>query len=427
MSIARAGQGAAKCPHFDSFDPLQPEQIIDPYSLLAQAREEVPIFYMEKHDLWVVTRREDVLAIYKDMATFSNGLAQQPLTPKPQSVIERVGPDYGLPVDGSINALDAPYHLPLKRLIVSVFQKALRDMDAWLDLQLEKLVDRFAHLGTVDLVPEFNWRVTVGTVAHLIGAKDDESDRFKEWAENWFELVGSSQLSDERAEACWMGFVELEEWAYRCLADRKANPRGDLMSKLVEAQQAGAQITDREIVTNCIGMVAAGTDTTANSIGQMMYMLLSHPDQLQQVRDDPSLRPRLIEEVLRLRVPVRGVIKITTREVELGGVQMPAGAKVYVHVGSANRDRALFENGDDFDILRGNANKHVAFGAFNRACVGAPLARLEMTKALDVLLRRLPGLRFAPDQQPLRYTESIIVPSLRSLRVAWDVPATNAA
>ena len=419
------GESLTKCPRYAAFDPLQPAQIIDPYPILARAREEAPIFYMDKHDLWVVTRREDVLAIYKDMAAFSNGPAQQPLTPKTQAVIERVGEAYGLPVDGSINALDPPVHLPLKRLVVSVFQKALSGMDNWLETRLEKLVDQFADVGEVDLVPSFNWPVTVGTVAHLIGASDDEANRFKEWAENWFELVGSSQLSNERAEACWMGFVDFENWAYRCLEDRRKQPREDLMSKLLNAQREGANITDREIVTNCIGMVAAGTDTTANSIGQMMYMLLSNPDQLKRVRDNSDLRPRVIEEVLRLRVPVRGVIKITTRDIELGGVTLPKGAKIYVHIGSANRDAAMFEHGDQFDIERPNARKHLAFGAFNRACVGAPLARMEMTKALDVLLRRLPGLRFASDHHPLRYTESIIVPSLRSLRVAWDVVARS--
>jgi cytochrome P450 len=134
----------------------------------------------------------------------------------------------------------------------------------------------------------------------------------------------------------------------------------------------------------------------------------------------------MIEEVLRLRLPVRGVMRTMTRDVELRGVTLPKGANVYIHLGSACRDEALFTDPDEFQATRPNAHKHTAFGALNRACVGAPLARLEIATALDVLIERLPGLRFAPDQGPLRYTESMIVPSLRSLRVSWDVRAKSA-
>jgi cytochrome P450 len=417
---------SARCPHLDAFDPLEPAQIANPYPLLAIARQEQPIFYMEKYDLWVITRREDVLAVYKDMVSFSNGITQQPMSPKTQAVIDKVGEDWPLPVDGSINTLDPPRHLPLKRLLVSVFQRALPGMDVWLKARLNGLVDGFVDQGTIDLVPSFSWPVTVGTVAHLIGADDKEAERFKEWAENWFELVGSSQLPPERAEACWMGFIDFERWMYGLLEKRRQQPQHDLMSKVIEAQSAGADITDREVVTNLIGMVAAGTDTTANMIGQMIYVLLSDPEQFRLIRERPELRPQMIEEMLRLRLPVRGVMRTVTRDIELRGVTLPKGANVYIHLGSACRDEALFTDPDEFQATRPNAHKHIAFGALNRACVGAPLARLEIATALDVLIERLPGLRFAPDQGPLRYTESMIVPSLRSLRVSWDVPAKGA-
>lgn len=427
MVVMSKGNADAICPRFAAFDPLQPAQIADPFDILAQAREEQPVFFMDKYDLWVATRREDVLAIYKDMSTFSTGEAHQPMIPKPPSVIDRVGPDWNLPVDGNVNTIDPPDHLPLKRILVTEFQKAIKGLDVWIEARLDSLLDDVAHLGEADLVASLTWPLTVSTLAHLIGASDQDAARFKQWAENWFELTGSSELAPERAEACWMGFVDFEEYVIDLIKKRRASPQNDLVSVLVEAQRSGAVITDRQIVTNMIGLVAAGTDTTANSIAQMMYLLLNNPDQLREVRERPELRPQLIEEVLRLRGPVRGLIRVTTRDTVLGGVPITKGSRIYTHIGAASRDPATFDNPDELDLHRANAQKHTAFGAFTRLCLGAPLARLEMRKALDKILLRLPDLRLAPHQDHLRYSDSMIVPSVKSLRICWTprIPMTS--
>ncbi|WP_339706409.1 cytochrome P450 [uncultured Sphingosinicella sp.] len=425
MSETSVKPKAGGCPHFPAFDPLHPEQISNPHPILAAARAEQPVFYMDKYDLWVVTRRDDVMSIYKDMVTFSNGGAHQPLSPKTQAVIDRVGEQWKLPVDNNINVLDPPHHMTPKRVLVTVFQKALVGMDDWIVSRLNQLVDSFVADGEADLVSAFTWPLTVSVLSRLIGVPREDTHRFKEWAENWFELTGSNQLPPERAEACWMGFVDFEAFVFDLIEDRRKNPQHDLISRLVEAQGGGAPISDRQIVTNMIGLVAAGTDTTANSIGQMVYMLLSNPEQLREVRENPAFRPQMIEELLRLRGPVRGLIRTTTRMVELGGVAIPEGARVYVHIGSASRDETVFDDPHRFDIHRPNIHKHMAFGALSRLCLGAPLARLEMRKALDVLLDRLPDLRLAPDQGPLHYTQSLIVPSLKGLRVLWSPPASD--
>jgi cytochrome P450 len=410
---------AALCPHLAGYDPLEPRIVADPFPLLQIARAEQPVFYLEKYKLWVVTRLEDVLAVYKDMATFSSGAAHQPLTPKPQSVIDRVGEDWQLPIDGLLNSTDPPVHGPLKRALTGAFTKTMKTLGLWIDARLEEVVASFEHSGEADLVQAFTWPLTISTMARLIGAPMSETRRFKEWAENWFELTGSTRLSPERAEACWMGFVEFEEYIYSMIAERRRAPKDDFVSTLLETQAQGAAISDRQIVTNMLGFVAAGTDTTANSIAQMMYLLLTHPDQLAEVRANPELRPRVIEEALRLKVPIRGVIRLTTRPVTLGGVDLPEGAHVFIHIGSASRDGAMFKESEEFNIHRDNISKHAAFGAYTRMCLGAPLARMEMAKSLDILLRRLPDLRLSSKQKELHYTSSIIVPSLKSLLVEW--------
>lgn len=180
-------------------------------------------------------------------------------------------------------------------------------------------------------------------------------------------------------------------------------------------QAAGAQISDQEIVSNLFGLVAAGSDTTAQLLGQLLYLLLTHPQQLNEIKADRSLIENAIEEALRLRSPVRGLIRTTAQEVSVGGVTLPAGAKVYLHVTSASRDESVFQDSDRFDIHRANAKKHLAFGAFTRLCLGAPLATLETQTALNRLLERLPTLQLAERQGPLQYSSSMIVPSIEHL------------
>ena len=185
----------------------------DPFPILAKAREEQPVFYMDKYDFWVVTRRDDVLAIYKDLATYSNGNNHQSLSPKSQAVIDRVGEEWSIPVDGSLNVMDPPEHLPVKRLVMGVFHKALPGMDSWLETKLNGLVDRFVKDGETDLVANFTWPTTVSTVAHLIGAADEETERFNEWPRTG--LTTDPTSSPERAEAAgW--FIDFEQWVRIC-------------------------------------------------------------------------------------------------------------------------------------------------------------------------------------------------------------------
>lgn len=401
-----------------SFDPLAPKQLEDPYAELALAREEQPVFFMEKYGMWMVTRYQDVWDAYKNQKCFSNAVAHQPRCPRPQSVVDRKG-DWSLPVDGNLNTVDQPIHLPLKRVWKTALDRAIDGIEPWLVRKIAELVSGFEGRGEVDLVRELTWPLTVSAVAHLIGAADEDAEKFKSWAEGWFELTGSTELPADHAEACWHGFVDFEEYIEQLIAARRREPRHDFASFLLAEQANGAPISDREIVTNTIGVIAAGSDTTANAIAQMIYLLLSNAGRWQAIRDKPEVRANVIEETLRLRGPVRCEIRTTTCEVTLSDVTLPKGATVCLHLGSASRDESMFERADQFDPGRSNLVRHMGFGALSRVCIGAPLARLEMSKTLDALVKRFPTLELAPNQARLRYTESLVVPSLRSLVVRW--------
>jgi cytochrome P450 len=407
-------------------DLLTREMILDPFPWLATVRAEQPVVYLEKHDLWLVSRHRDVMNVYKDMETFSSANAHQAQYDIPASIAAEAGPDWRLPVDHLLNSTDPPEHMPLKRILVQKFHAVLEGMDEWAIPMARRLIDKMAPKGKADLVAEFTWPFVIEVFARLLGIPADQTVRFRAFAEGWFELTGSSSLAEDRIEAAFRNFLFFERFLTKVVAERRQKPQADFPTLLISAQEAGAKLTDRQILTNLIGFVVAGTDTTANSIAQVIYALITNRGSLERITRDPSLIPTVIEEAMRLRCPVRGMVRVTTRETTLGGVTIPKGANVYVHLASGCRDGEKFDAPDQLNVDRTNINKHLAFGAFGRLCLGAPLARKELSIAVTLLTQRLPNLRLATTHRELQYTQSIIIPSLRELQIEFD-PAAEAA
>jgi cytochrome P450 len=420
-----SGDGPATKPTSHA-DLLTREMILDPFPWLATVRAEQPVVYLEKHDLWLVSRHQDVMSVYKNMETFSSANAHQAQYDIPASIVAEAGPDWRLPVDHLLNSTDPPEHMPLKRILVQKFHAVLEGMDDWAVPMAMRLIDKMAPKGKADLVAEFTWPFVIEVFARLLGIPADQTVRFRAFAEGWFELTGSSSLAEDRIEAAFRNFLFFERFLTQVVAERRQKPQADFPTLLISAQEAGAKLTDRQILTNLIGFVVAGTDTTANSIAQVIYALITNRESLARITRDPSLIPTVIEEAMRLRCPVRGMVRVTTRETTLGGVTIPKGANVYVHIASGCRDGEKFDDPDQLNMDRTNINKHLAFGAFGRLCLGAPLARKELSIAVTLLTQRLPNLRLATTHRELQYTQSIIIPSLRELQIEFD-PATAPA
>jgi cytochrome P450 len=207
--------------------------------------------------------------------------------------------------------------------------------------------------------------------------------------------------------------------------DRRANPRGDLTSDLVHARSDDGEpsMSTSEVISVISGVVAAGSDTTSILLAYAVWLLLTHPETWEAVKADPARVPRVVEETLRVRNPVRGLRRVSTRPTTLGGVDIPEGATLYVHVGSANRDESVFDDPDAFDVSRPNLSEHVGFGKWTHFCLGAPLARLEARVALECLIERVPGMRLAPGEEKLEYNVNAVVPGVRHLNVVWSEDA----
>jgi cytochrome P450 len=254
-----------------------------------------------------------------------------------------------------------------------------------------ELIDPITERGTADLVSEFTFTYPLRVIAHIIGIPIDDFHSFHQMALDLISIADDPQKGIDAAR-------QLAEYLSPIIAERRSEPRNDLLSKLVHSEVDGHRLTEQEIVNFLRLLLPAGADTTYRLIGSTLYALLTHRDQLDEVLVDRSRLLLAIEETLRWESPVQYVSRETTEDVELGGTLLPAGSMLFVCLGSANRDESHFDDPDRFDLQR-RADDHVAFGFGPHFCAGSHLARMEASVALGALLDRLPDLRLDPTQE----------------------------
>ncbi|OLT06534.1 hypothetical protein BJF90_15685 [Pseudonocardia sp. CNS-004] len=375
-----------------------------------------------EHGAWFVTRHEDVLKIYRDLETFSNADIYPTRVPIPCVIAEKVGADYRFPTDKHLNTMDEPEHTRVRKIMTKVFSaRRVREREPEVRALANQLVDGFVNGGTVDLLGRYTSPIPTGVVAMLLGTTQEVGRKFRGWVENIFTLTGQLDLPEEEAIKHWNGLIECESWARDLIADHRKRPRDDFTSFMIEAESddGSPSLSDDEILQQVLSVLLAGSDTSSVAIAETVYRLLAVPERWLAVVDNPALIPAAIEEGMRLASPVRGLHRFVTRDVELGGVLVPAGSDVYFMHSSANRDASVFADPDAFDLERSEMREHLSLGTGARFCLGAPLARLEARVAIETLVERLPDLRLAPDQGELEYEINMIVPILRALEVEW--------
>ena len=293
----------------------------------------------------------------------------------------------------TIVVMDDPDHRSYRGLIEQAFTRHAMENVAndIVSPVIEGLVDGIAERGRADLVREFTFRFPILIIAKLLGLPDDDIRRYHVWGsevilfDQWDRAVGAS----ERLGAYLLPIIE----------ERRATPREDLISGLVQAELDGDRLSNDAIIAFLRNLVTAGAETTYSSTGSLLHALLTNPGQLEAIREDRSLIPQAIEEGIRLEPPLTNVRRELTRDVEIAGVAMPAGSFVYVSLASANHDETRWERADEFDLHR-ERHAHLAFGFSTHMCLGMHLARAETATALNALLDRLPGLRLDPGAEP---------------------------
>lgn len=402
-------------PHYNPFDQAHKR---NPFPFYAQAQRETPVFFSPVIDMWVVTRYADVVEVLSDPARFSS--AQALMTPRqlPPEALEVLRQGYAR--KPSLLSSDPPAHDRLRGLCNKAFTpQRVAKMESRVRALAQGLLDRFAPQGRGDLVAHFAEPLPRMVIADIVGVPHVDIEKFGQWANEMLALLFEA-LPPERAVQCAHGTVAFQRYIAAMIAERREHPQDDLLSDMVHAEWEGTSpLSLEEMISTIMGFLIAGHLTTTDLINNAALTLMQRPDLWQALRQDMSLVPKFIEELLRYENTVPGLTRSTTQPVTLGGAQIPAGARLYVLFGAANRDETMFANADQFELERSNQAQHVAFGRGIHYCIGAPLARLEGRVAVEMLTERLPKLRLDPPDQVLDYTLNLTLRGPVRMEVAW--------
>jgi len=297
----------------------------------------------------------------------------------------------GTAMGHSILEMDGAEHTAHRALVSQAFRRKMlaRWEEELVGVVVDELIDSFVDRGRADLVKEFTFAFPVQVIARILGLPRADYPAFQRWS---IELL-SVMVNWERGIAASQA---LGEYFAEILADRRRNPADDLISDLAVAELDGTKLTDEEIFAFLRLMLPAGVETTYRSSGNLLYALLSHPEQLQALRNDRTLIHTAIEEGLRWEPPIIFIVRQASRDTELGGLSIPAGATINVCVGTANRDPRRYADPERFDLFR-ESRLHVTFGHGVHICLGMHLARMETRVAMTRVLDRLPNLRLDPE------------------------------
>jgi len=345
------------------YDPFAPGVIADPYPWYRWLHQEAPCHYVPERDVWVISRYDDVVAAARNHGVFSSG--------------EGIG--YGRQGNLSLISRDPPEHTRLRRLVTRDFlPRTVATLRPRIEAIVAGLVEAMLEQGRADWETELSEPLPMIVVAEMLGIPVERRTDFKRWSDDLIAGMGAD-LDETTSGRIEESTVELVAFLRQTIAERRTHPTPDpvdLISRLVQASDADG-LTEGELVSFCVLLIVAGNETTTSALSSQVMMAIEHPDQWQLVVRDALLLPAFVEESLRYRSPVQGVFRNTLATVEVAGTKVPAGAKLLVLFGAANRDPDHYRDPDTFLVAR-NPVDHVAFGSGIHFCLGAPLARLEL-------------------------------------------------
>lgn len=401
------------------FAPQSPEFDRDPYPMLRAMREHAPVYWWELPKLWVLTRHEDVMTVLADEARFSpdirywDGYVPPPAEHADHPVIKIR--------ESSMLTHEGAEHTRLRKLASSALtRRAVRGFDSLMTTLIDELIDRVAARGECEFVSEIAAVYPVGVVSRLLGipASSDRERRFKGLADA--AVTAFSPVADPagKLRAIHATALHLEE-VRGLMEEKRRNPADDLMSYLLQVEEAGDRFTADEVVSLIMTILIAGSETTANSLAFGLLALLRHPEQYALFRDDPSVRENAAYEIIRYEQPGRFLNRAAKCDAEIRGEKIRKGQMLLCSVASAQRDAALFDDPDRFDITRVHKDSS-AFGIGRHFCLGAQLARLELEIGLGRIVERLPKLRLADPAAEIAYRSSPVIRGPAALPVLFD-------
>lgn len=406
------------------FDPFTGAYQVNPADSLAAARREEPVFYSPVLDYWVVTRYEDVKAIFRDPETYSAAISLEQITPISEDAIEILD-GYDFAPGPTIVNEDEPIHTAHRRALMEPFETdSVNELVPRIREVINSYVDRFVTRGHADLVDDLIYEVPCIIALMFLGVPDEDIETCRQFGmQQTLFTWGRPDESEQERVATGMG--QFWEFAGNLVQRLKQTPSATgWIPHAIRIQADNPDlITDNYLQNIMMSGILAAHETTTNATANAFCALLESRTAWDEMCSDLSLIPKVVEECLRYAGSVVAWRRMTTEDVTVGGVDIPAGSRLLIVTASANRDDTVFDEPDTFDIHRANARRHLTFGIGTHTCMGATLARAEMRSFLEILATRLPHMRLVEGQE-YTYLPNTSFRGPEHVLVQWD-PTAN--
>lgn len=363
-------------------------------------RANAPVYHDPNSDLWAINGYEDLRRVSTDPSTFSSFHGIRPRTGHLPMMI----------------SFDDPEHRQRRGIVSQGFTpRRVKDQEADVAALCHELLDRVIENGSCDFVGEVAKWLPLIIIGDMLGIAREDGEKLLWWSDQLIKATTGEVADAEEATAA---FVEYMNYQRAVIVDRRENPRDDLISTLVHAEVEGVSLTDDDLIFESLLILVGGDETSRHVVSGGMLQLIRHPDQLAALREDRSLLPAAIEEMLRWVTPIKTMSRMVTADTQVGGQTIPAGDEVLLMYSSANRDETVFDDPFTFDIRR-SPNRHLAFGQGPHFCMGASLAKVELTKMFDAVLDRMHDIELTVDESELQWRASSFISGLEHLPITF--------
>lgn len=408
-----------------TYNPMDREVQQCPYPHYAALRAHGPVFHHEQTGMYFASRLDIVNEVLRDTETYSSKMSNMGTmgdSDVMKQVIEIM--KEGWPRYETMLTIDPPQQTRYRKLVSRAFSArriaALEDKVREIAIEL---IEAFPEEGSIDFHRDFAVKFPVRVIHYALNMAPETEDKIKQWSDDAVAALGTN-LTDERRLEAARGQVETQKYWHSEWEKRLENPVDDILSEVAHADFDDPDLPEGETRKLHFGevfsiiqqLMVAGNETTTKFLNETIRLLIENPEQWTAIEEDASRIPALVEEGLRLSSPNQGLFRTVTRDTTLGGVDIPAGSRVWVMFGAANRDERVFEDSESFDPARENLKEHVAFGKGHHFCIGAPLSRLEGKVAFEELAKRIELPAFS-EGNTFEYEPSFILRGLAALQL----------
>jgi cytochrome P450 len=401
---------------------MNPEVLACPHQFNERLRQEAPVYQCPHTGITFVSDYGTITRIAKDHETFSNRFSTAMPTgesradPRIREIQQQGYP----PVDTMLTQ-DPPVHRRYRGMVNQAFTaRRVATLEPSIEKLCHELIDGFLEAGRCEFVVDFAERVPLTVIADQLGVPLSDYELFKSWSDAFVAQLSQMASVEENVRAAQL-ILDYQNYFAKKIEERRERPEDDIISDIVHASFEDERPLDvPEMLSIIQQLLVAGNETTTHSIAEGVLLLIQNPNQHALLKNDPSLIPNFVEEVLRLATPTANMWRVATKDTDINGVPVKAGSMIQIRFASANRDEAVFNAPQAFDVTRENARSHIAFGHGVHMCIGANLARKEMDTAFRVLLERLDNFALDCDESELFYPPNVLLRGLARLPIRFS-------